>query len=99
MSSRFDTIKQGLEDALAYERGDKTRARVVYPPPVDIKELRNRLRMTQKVFAASFMIPLSTLRNWEQGLREPEGPTRAYLNVIAHNPEAVLSALEKGHRA
>jgi len=57
--------------------------------------LRRRLKMTQRDFAQHFMIPLSTLRNWEQGLREPEGPTRAYLNVIAKNPEVVLESLSK----
>lgn len=93
MSSRFEEIKKGLEDALAYERGDLSRARIVYPPPIDVKALRKTLHMTQKDFAFSFMIPLATVRNWEQGLREPEGATRAYLNVIARNPDAVLGAL------
>lgn len=94
MSNRFKEIKKGLEDALAYERGDKKRARVVYPPPVDVQTLRRRLKMSQREFALNFMIPLSTLRNWEQGLREPEGPTRAYLNIIASNPKFVLKTLE-----
>lgn len=95
MGNRFDGIRQGLEDAIAHKHGDKRRACVVYPPAVDIKNLRRRLKMTQRDFAQHFMIPLSTLRNWEQGLREPEGPTRAYLNVIARNPEAVLESLRQ----
>lgn len=95
MGKRFEGIKKGLEDAIAYQRGNRTRARIVFPPPVDVAKLRRRLKMSQSEFSTSFMIPLSTLRNWEQGLREPEGPARAYLNVIASNPSLVMKALEK----
>ncbi len=94
MGTRFEEIKKGLKDAIAFEQGNKSRAHVVYPPCVDVKELRQSLKMSQKTFAQSFMIPISTLRNWEQGLREPEGATRAYLNVIANNPKLVMKSLE-----
>jgi putative transcriptional regulator len=49
--------------------------------------------MTQSKFAATFGFSLSSVRNWEQGKREPEGPARVLLTVIAREPSAVVRAL------
>ena len=57
------------------------------------KTLRRALAMTQEEFAARYHIPLGTLRDWEQGRCEPDQPARAYLTVIAHEPERVERAL------
>ena len=56
--------------------------------------MRRALRRTQEEFATRFHIPLGTLRDWEQGRKEPDAAARAYLRVIAREPEAVLRALE-----
>jgi putative transcriptional regulator len=68
--------------------------RVHVPADVDAKKIRQRLHMSQSVFAARFGIPEGTLKDWEQRRRKPEGPARAYLMVIARNPDAVRRALE-----
>lgn len=60
-----------------------------------IKTLRRALRLTQEEFATRYHIPLGTLRDWEQGRCEPDQPARAYLTVIARDPEGVLRALER----
>jgi len=54
-----------------------------------VKTLRRALGFTQEEFAARYRIPLGTLRDWEQGRTEPDQPTRAYLKVIAGDPERV----------
>jgi putative transcriptional regulator len=54
-----------------------------------VKTLRRALGFTQEEFAARYQIPLGTLRDWEQGRTEPDQPTRAYLKVIARDPERV----------
>src|SRR5262245_25749734 len=59
-----------------------------------VKVMRRALHLTQEEFAASFHIPLGTLRDWEQGKTQPDQAARAYLRVIARNPKAVLEALE-----
>ncbi|MGO8942870.1 MAG: helix-turn-helix domain-containing protein [Syntrophobacteraceae bacterium] len=59
-----------------------------------IKTLRHALNLSQPEFAARYHIPLGTLRDWEQGRTEPDQPTRAYLTVIARNPEGVRHALK-----
>lgn len=59
-----------------------------------VKTLRRALGLTQEEFAARYHIPLGTLRDWEQGRTEPDQPARAYLIVIARDPEGVRRALE-----
>ena len=59
-----------------------------------IKTLRRALGLTQEEFAARYHIPVGTLRDWEQGRSEPDQPARAYLHVIASDPEGVRRALE-----
>jgi putative transcriptional regulator len=63
-----------------------------------VKVIRRVLRLTQEEFAARFRIPLGTLRDWEQGKSEPDQAARAYLTVIASDPEAVHKALESAPR-
>jgi putative transcriptional regulator len=60
------------------------------------RTLRRALGLTQEEFAARYHIPLATLRDWEQGHAEPDQPARAYLHVIAHDPDGVRRALETG---
>ena len=55
--------------------------------------IRRRLKLTQEEFADQFQIPVGTVRDWEQGRVEPDQAAKAYLKVIAHNPELVLQAL------
>jgi putative transcriptional regulator len=58
-----------------------------------VKTLRRALALTQEEFAERYHIPLGTLRDWEQGRSKPDQPTRAYLTVIARDPEGVERAL------
>ena len=60
---------------------------------VNVKKLRERLGQTQEEFAACYRIPIGTLRDWEQKRKHPDAPARAYLQVIAQNPEAVAALL------
>ena len=57
------------------------------------KMIRRALELTQEEFAVRYHIPLGTLRDWEQGRAEPDQATRAYLKVIAREPERVERVL------
>lgn len=57
------------------------------------KIMRRALGLTQEEFAERYRIPLGTLRDWEQGASEPDQAARAYLKVIAVDPEFVRKAL------
>ncbi len=59
-----------------------------------VKVIRRALGLSQEEFAARFRIPLGTLRDWEQGRKEPDAAARAYLVVIGRNPSAVSEALQ-----
>ena len=90
-----DSVRRGLEEALAYAEGtvDAGSYGVHVQTDIDVKAIRTKLDMTQEDFAGRFGFSINTLRHWEQGRRVPEGPTRAYLLVIKRNPKAVQKAL------
>ena len=64
------------------------------PRVAQVKTIRRALKLSQEEFAASFHIPIGTLRDWEQGRKEPDAAARAYLRVIAREPEVVRRALD-----
>jgi putative transcriptional regulator len=61
---------------------------------IDVRDLRRRLGMSQKVFARRFGLSVSALRHWEHGERRPSGAALTLLNVIDRLPRAVLTALD-----
>lgn len=90
-------IIEGLEQAIAWTRGENDRVRVtlVHVPEVDVREVRTRMKLSQAQFATKFGFPPATLRNWEQGRSHPDAPTRVLLAVIARHPEAVEDVLRR----
>lgn len=93
MNQAFDSIAQGLREALAFSQGQKIAAQVHRPADIDVAKLRGSLGLSQSEFAAKFCISLGTLRHWERGDRKPQGPALVLLNVMAKEPQAVLRAL------
>lgn len=93
MSKAFDSIKQGLTEAIAHAKGENRDIKVYRPHTVDVKALRQRVHMTQEEFAARFGFSVATVRHWERGDRRPQGPALVLLNVIEKNHAAVLNAL------
>jgi putative transcriptional regulator len=63
-----------------------------------VKIIRRALDLTQEEFAQRYHIPIGTLRDWEQGRAEPDQPTRAYLTLIARDPEHISRLLNSGSR-
>ncbi len=60
-----------------------------------VKSLRRALMLTQEEFVGHYQIPIGTLRDWEQGRSEPDAPAKAYLKVIAADPEGVEQKLKR----
>jgi putative transcriptional regulator len=96
--SRFDALTDAEVHAAALADPDAqplTEERLVRMKRVPrARTLRRALGLTQEEFAARYHIPIGTLRDWEQGRSEPDQPARAYLKVIARDPEGVRRALE-----
>ena len=93
MNHAYESIKRGLQEAIAHAQGKSEGVRVHRPRPVDVKALRAKVNMTQKEFAAKFGFSTATLRHWERGDRQPVGASLVLLNVIERNPRAVIKAL------
>ncbi|WP_339892625.1 NadS family protein [Neptuniibacter pectenicola] len=93
MSNAFNSIKQGLDEALEFSKGKKSKAIVHEFSPIDVKNIRAKVGMSQNEFASAFGISVSTLRHWERGDRTPHGPALVLLNVVSKEPNAVLKAL------
>ncbi len=70
-----------------------TEARPASSEPIDVRAIRRRTGLSQAKFAELIDIELSTLRNWEQGRRQPTGPARALLRAIRNDTLAVMRAL------
>lgn len=96
--TRFDArtdaerLAAALADPDAQPLTEADMARMKRTPRVSI--IRRALGLSQEEFSRRFRIPLGTLRDWEQGRKEPDAAARAYLVVIARNPEAVREALD-----
>jgi len=97
MSRVAKSIRRGLTQAVAYTKGTASKKgyRIHVPVTIDVKSIRAALGMTQEEFAGRFGFSVNTLRHWEQGKRQPEGPTRAYLLVIERVPKTVQKALRE----
>jgi putative transcriptional regulator len=96
MTKAGQEIIQGAQDALDYLRGEKTKGRAHYiiAAEIDVKSIREKTGLTQERFAETYGFSLSTLKKWESGNRQPEGPAKAYLMVINERPNVVKKALE-----
>ncbi len=93
MAKAFESIAQGLQEAIDLSDGKPVSVRTHRPEEIDVAKLRAGLGLTQMEFAAKFCISLGTLRHWERGDRKPHGPALALLHVVAKEPQAVLRAL------
>jgi putative transcriptional regulator len=95
--SRFDAMTEAERHAAASRDPDaqpltpETMKHMKRTPQVRV--IRRALGLSQEEFSARFQIPLGTLRDWEQGRKDPDAAARAYLRVIGRNPSAVTEAL------
>ena len=88
----FDRLKQGLEEGIAYERGERTLrvTEIVVPDPPqaygaeDVRRIRNRMRMSQAGFARLLQVSHKTVQSWEQGTRRPQQSSARLLQFIEH---------------
>lgn len=91
----FNGIMEGLKQSLAHIRGEITLPVRYYDvtPPVDVKAIRTKLKLSQAEFAARFRLNVRTVQDWESSGTQPPSAVRAYLIVIENDPEAVVRAL------
>ena len=98
MGSLFDDLKEGLQEAIDFEKGNGKAKTVTFMiEPVkkysneDIKKIRNKAGMTQAVFANYMGVSPKTVEAWELGRTHPTGPAYRLLNILDQGKEAELS--------
>lgn len=91
----FERLKTGLEQGIRHARGELPLRTTVVPnrPPVmsaqAIQRLRQRLEMSQGLFARTLNVSTNTVRSWEQGERKPSQAALRLLQILAANPHMV----------
>jgi putative transcriptional regulator len=91
----FDELLESVKQAGEIMRGKRKPSRV-FQVGSRIKSVREELGKTQVEFAALLHIPVTTLRNWEQGRRVPHGPALSLLTIMEQIPKQALKALQQG---
>jgi len=93
--SRYEAIRQGLLEAIAYERGELTDGVRVHQvtisevgafTPEEIKTIRRNANMTQSIFAACMGVTKKSIEAWEGGRSVPDGAARRTLGLVQKNP-------------
>src|SRR5437660_10841645 len=74
MKTQFEELMSGLDDVESFLSGEKEGFKVHVPEKVDVKSIRNKLRMTQARFSDVFGFSLDAIKHWEGGRRTPEAP-------------------------
>lgn len=62
---------------------------------VNVRGIRAKLGLTQAAFAARYGFAIGTLRDWEQGRKQPEPATRTLLLVIERDPDLVANVVAR----
>jgi DNA-binding transcriptional regulator YiaG len=68
-------------------------AKVIEPPVVNVKRVREHFGLSQEEFALRFGFEVATVRNWEQGRNAPDPAINLLLKLIETYPEYVESVL------
>jgi putative transcriptional regulator len=105
MSEYFNMLKEGLEQAIEYEKGNKSAARstkiVIEPIPeyskIDIKNIRKELQMTQWTFADFIGVSKKTVEAWECGTRKPTGSAKRLMQIVVKNKGIEKQIIDYSH--
>jgi len=94
-ATMFERVKKGLEESIAYSRGEltlKTTTLPLPPPPASPKRvaaLRRKLKMSQSVFAAALNVSSKLVQSWEQGSRRPSRGDLRLIQIIEREPRLI----------
>jgi putative transcriptional regulator len=103
----------GVREAIAFERGElAARVRVRHRTPADatvhappiydaprVRAVRQRLALSQEMFARALNVSDQTVRAWEQGTRPPSGPSLRLLELAEEHPATLLAKIEMSRPA
>ena len=94
MTSLFDDLQEGLQEAIAFAKGEGpgrvTRFEIepVIPYTNDqIRQIRKNAKMTQSVFALYMGVSVKTVEAWESGRTHPTGPACRLMTILSAEKE------------
>ena len=92
-----DGLEIALEQVKAMRRGEVVlREHVRFVPPlIDVAAVRDGLGLSQDAFASQFGFSVGAIRNWEQGIRQPDAAARTLLHLIARHPTTIIEMIEE----
>ncbi len=90
MKTFFEDLKDGLEDAIASEKGKKTlrshNVEIPEKPSVytakEIRKIRDSGNYSQSVFALVLNVSVKTIQAWESGERRPSHSALRLLEIV-----------------
>ncbi len=88
-ASLFESVAQ-MDEII---QGERQPSREFHIDAISVTDIRKATGLSQAKFATLIGVQVGTLRNWEQGRREPTGPAKALLRAISNDPKNVLQAL------
>ncbi|EGN74636.1 Putative transcriptional regulator [Idiomarina sp. A28L] len=88
----FNELLESVEQMDEITKGEREPSRENFVAATRVKRIRQAVNLSQPKFAKLIGVEVSTLRNWEQGRREPTGPARVLIKAIEKDPENVLKA-------
>ncbi|CAG8866709.1 hypothetical protein PS627_02064 [Pseudomonas fluorescens] len=95
MNRFFDELMESVQQMDEIIQGERQPSREFVVDALQVRSIRKATGLSQARFAAMIDVQVATLRNWEQGRREPTGPAKALLRAIHNDPAQVLKALSR----
>ena len=109
MTKVYDALTQGLNEVLDDVKGKKSTLRrhtvsiEIEPVPCysaeNIKEIRNKMRLSQTLFAKYFGVSIKTVEAWEAGRNKPSGPSSRLLSLLEiHGLDKTIAEPKKKYK-
>lgn len=89
----FDTLLQSVKQADAIIKGQSKPSRITEAAACRVRNIRQSLKLSQPEFARLVRVSVGTIRNWEQGRRQPEGLAAVLLQALKNDPQGVIEAI------
>jgi putative transcriptional regulator len=89
-----------LQEGLKYARGLKAQGIIVERHPLratkeDVKDFRQRLKLSQSQCALLLDVDVETVKKWEQGKNHVPGPVSLWIRAYAKKPHVVATLLRE----
>ena len=91
----FEQLHQSMKEAVAIAKGEMKPSRVFTVETPDVKAIRDKIGLSQSMFATMIGVKVKTVQNWEQHRRNPTGAAAALLTIFAREPETAMKALHE----